>query len=574
MRRACGWVVTVAVASGGGCGGGGDDPWAPDAAGPSPDAWVDHAGPLYDPARVIDVDITLAAADWDTLRAQTRAISTLFGNCLAMPFADPFTYFEGTVTVDGTTLTEVGVRKKGFLGSLSDTRPSIKLKFDEYRDNQRLLGLRTMTLNNNLQDPALIRQCLAYRTFTAAGVPAPRCNFARVRVNGTDLGIYANVESVNKDFLRRTYADPEGNLYEGTLSDFRDGWTGTFELKTNEAANDRSDLEALVDALEVPDGQLLGELEAVVDVDQFLSFWAIETLVTHYDGYSGNTNNYFVYHDPTIDRFQFMPWGADGTFSPGQSPWPGSVAAVQANAMLARRLYLLPETRDRYVDRLRALIASTFQVGDVVGEIDRMEDLLAPIANNPELAQQIAVVRTFAQNREDVIEANLVGGPPAWTAGEPTPLCFEVVGALNGTFQTTWGSNCEGCDPFLHSGTLGGMLNGAPLPVQGPIGSTAGMDGNAMPPVAAVAVVAWLADGTAELVIFQIDPAAFAPGDLPIDWATVFGVVYNYVPDPVSPRIDLVGIFQDGTLHLDMASQSPGAQITGSFSGTIIRSPF
>jgi hypothetical protein len=565
-------IATAAFAVG--CGGGGDDPFAPDAAGPAPDAWVDHAGPLYDPARVIDVDIELAPADWDTLRAQTRTISTLFGNCLAMPFADPFTYFLGTVTVDGTQLTDVGVRKKGFLGSLSDTRPSLKLKFDEDHDNQRLLGLRSMTLNNNLQDPALIRQCLAYRTFSAAGVPAPRCNFARVRVNGVDLGIYANVESVNKDFLRRTYANPEGNLYEGTLSDFRDGWTATFELKTNEATNDRSDLEALVTALETPDAQLLAALDGIVDVDQFLSFWAIETLVTHYDGYSGNTNNYFAYHDPASDRFQFMPWGADSTFSPGPSPWPGSVAAVQANAMLARRLYLLPETRDRYVTRLRALIASSFQVGDVVAEIDRMEDLLAPLVPGPELAQHIDVVRMFAQDRAAAIEANLVGGPPAWTAEEPTPLCFEVIGSLTGTFQTTWGSNCEGCDPFQHTGTMAGMLNGAPVPVVGPVGANAGLDANAMPPVATVGVVAWLADGTADLAIFQITPAAFAPGDHAIDWSTVFGVLYNYVPDPVSPRIDLVGIFQDGTLRLDMASQSPGAQITGSFSGTIIRSPF
>ena len=35
------------------------------------------------------------------------------------------------VTVDGNTLTNVGVRKKGFQGSLSTTEPSFKVKFDE-----------------------------------------------------------------------------------------------------------------------------------------------------------------------------------------------------------------------------------------------------------------------------------------------------------------------------------------------------------------------------------------------------------------------------------------------------------
>jgi hypothetical protein len=51
-------------------------------------------------------------------------------------------------------------------------------------------------------------------------------------------------------------------------------------------------------------------------------------------------------------------------------------------------------------------------------------------------------------------------------------------------------------------------------------------------------------------------------------------VLYVYIPDPTTPRIELVGMFQDGTLHLDAASASPGAQITGTFTGTIMRSPF
>ena len=86
-------------------------------------------------------------------------------------------------------------------------------------------GLTRFTLNNAKQDPSYVNQCIGYDLFRAAGVPAPRCNFANVTVNGENLGLYVHVESVKKPYLRQYFASDEGNLYEGTLSDFRDGWT-------------------------------------------------------------------------------------------------------------------------------------------------------------------------------------------------------------------------------------------------------------------------------------------------------------------------------------------------------------
>ena len=174
----------------------------------------------------------MAPADWDALRVQTRSITEMIeGDCLAQPFPSPFTKFAATVTIDGTRLDQVGIKKKGLLGSLNTEKPSLKLDFDEYVAGQRYLGLEKLTLNNANQDPAYVRQCLAYAMFRKAGLVASRCNFARVRVNGADLGVYVNVESVDHEFTRRNFANGDGNLYEGTLSDFRPGWTGTFDPK-------------------------------------------------------------------------------------------------------------------------------------------------------------------------------------------------------------------------------------------------------------------------------------------------------------------------------------------------------
>ena len=540
---------------------------------PEPDAGGDPSAPYFDPDHIVEVEIELPSDDWDELRFQTRSVSELFGTCLAEPFPDPFTYFPATVTVDGETLEDVGVRKKGFLGSLSTEKPSLKVKFNEYVSGQKLAGMKQLTLNNSRQDPSFLRQCLTYQTFTAAGVPASRCNFAHVTVNGEDLGLFVHVEGGTKDFLERHFADPEGNLYEGTLSDFRDGWTETFELKTNEELNDRSDLEPVIAALELPDGDLLDALDPVVDIDQFMTFWAAEILTTHWDGYAGNANNFFAYHDPSTGKFSFFPWGVDGTFIPGNDPFGGTPSSVQAVSLLPRRLYLLPETRDRYLATLEGLLDDVWDEAAMQDEIDRMEDLIAPIAggSGTDLAINIDAVRDYVRDRRGTIEAELAAGPPVWNAELRDPPCFVTIGSLDGSVSTTWGT-IGAPNPFLTgTGTLAGELEGTTLVVN-QVGATSGNDANADPPRSQIAQISQLGDGTALIVVFQIDPAAFEPGTLPIDWNTVLGVVYRYVP--ATGAFELVGLFSEGTLTLSQASMVNGQAITASFSGTVIRSPF
>jgi len=126
--------------------------------------------------------------------------------------------------------------------------PALKVKLDKYVAGQEVAGYADLILNNSVQDPTYLRQCLGYALFEAAGIPSPRCGFAHVRVNGEDLGVYVLVESVDKAFLRRRGADTTGNMYEGVFSDFREGWLGTFEAETNAATTDRSDLRAVKEA--------------------------------------------------------------------------------------------------------------------------------------------------------------------------------------------------------------------------------------------------------------------------------------------------------------------------------------
>ena len=222
--------------------------------------------------RVLNIEIEMAPEDWDTLRHQTRTFEDVMAEIeeygLSRPFANIYTWFSGTVTVDGETHSNVGVRKKGFLGSQSDTKPALKLRFDKYVDDRSLGGvIERMTLNNSIQDASMVNTCLTYQIFAAAGSPSPRCNFATVTVNGKNLGLYVHTEEIKKPFLTRHFNNAEGNLYEGTVSDFTPDFRGTLEKKTNEDADEWSDIDAVVAALQDPSDGGLEALAKAVDLE-------------------------------------------------------------------------------------------------------------------------------------------------------------------------------------------------------------------------------------------------------------------------------------------------------------------
>ena len=118
----------------------------------------------------LDVAIELPAEDWDALRNQTRLFyDTFSGECTSSPFDSPFSWFEGSVTIDGEYLAQVDVRKKGFIGSLSSERPGLKLDLGEFVEGQTYSGARRLTLNNSVGDPSYVRQCVGYSAFRRAG---------------------------------------------------------------------------------------------------------------------------------------------------------------------------------------------------------------------------------------------------------------------------------------------------------------------------------------------------------------------------------------------------------------------
>ena len=559
----------------------GPDAQAADAALPSDDV-VSEPGPdpsdgLFGIDRVFEVEVTMDPDDWDSLRAETRTFFDLLigEDCIDQPFPKPWTVYSADVSVDGVMLHDVGIRKKGFFGSLSDTRPSLKIKTDEHDPDQEHLGLHRLTLNNNNQDPSNLNTCATNRRFAAAGYPAPRCGFASVTVNGEPLGIYSHVESMKKRMLARHFEDNDGNLYEGTLSDFRASRQNTFEKKTHKAEADFSDIQAAVDALASEADDWLTGVEAVFDIDRFLTFWALEVIVNHWDGYSGNNNNFFVYADPSDGgRFTFMPWGADSAFVPafdlGDGPYPPS---VMANAMLSRRLYLDPVMRAKYQARLVELLDTIWDEDALLAEVDQMEATVLPAMPDGfawYMADDIPRIRTYILGLRAAIMADLEGGGPEWTQELQDAFCWVEGGGAEVTFTTTWGTLGSPNGFLTGTGTVAAWADDAPIQID-QVGAMSGIEtqgDNAGRPI--IVVLGLQPDGVIEFLWMTLaSPALVTTGTtVNIDWQQAEGYRFEFYP-PYDQPAEFRGYLVDGELTFTEATPIPGATVSGT-----LKAPF
>ena len=458
-------------------------PTAPPTSTPGSEVDGDPSDAYFTLDRVLHIEIEIAPEDWDTLRHQTRTFEDVMAEIekysLSRPFANIYTWFSGTVTVDGETYSNVGVRKKGFLGSQSDTKPALKLRFDKYVDDQSLGGIiDRMTLNNSIQDASMVNTCLAYQIFAAAGSPSPRCNFATVTVNGKNLGLYIHVEEIKKPFLAHHFSSAEGNLYEGTVSDFTPNFRRTLEKKTNEGTDEWSDIDAVVAALQEPSDAGLEALSKAVDLDRFLSFWATEVLVGHWDGYSGDRNNYQFYREPD-GPFVFIPWGVDDTFHLEDDPNPfdnisNPPPSVLALSAIPNRLYNNADWRLRYVVRLNELLDTVWNEEELLASVDQFGAIVQQHAL-PEAkvaaAEDASRVQKFILRRRGEILADITPEPPDWPEREEVAAAGES-GSLELSFETAWGSN-QNPNPLAEGELAYLALDGAEQPLDN-IGIVAG----------------------------------------------------------------------------------------------------
>lgn len=298
---------------------------------------------LFNTDQVIDIQLTFAQPGyWDSLVAY-------YNEDLERQLLASVTLSDAT----GTWIYDsVGVRLKGNSSYGLPDKKSMKIDFNEYVSGQKYHGVKKLNLNNGFNDPTQLREKIFFDFCHDQGVLAPRAIFGNLTINGESLGFYGVVEQVDKEFLDRWIDDQRGNLFKAgdafgmgggnAAADLawygssQSSYTERYELKTNESQDDWGDLIDLIDVINnSTSAQLEATLPGLWEWQPLLRSLAIDNLFANLDAYINSARNYYVYHDSTSLKWNWIKWDANeafGRYSGGQSNLVNLAPNYVANA--------------------------------------------------------------------------------------------------------------------------------------------------------------------------------------------------------------------------------------------------
>lgn len=328
-----------------------------------------------------------------------------------------------TFTFDGVVLKDVGVRQAGgtFNRFVSiDQKPTLSVKFDDFVDKQTLHGLEKMVLKDGRQDTGFVGEHLTYEVYRRAGIAAPMTAHAHVTINGQDSGIYVIREPINRDFLTRNFGRPfsNGNLYE--LNYGPDPMTGPTRVRLKdevEQKRTRTEMLGASDAvLNASPETFATAVSKYLDLDRYITFYAVEAVTSNYDGFSFNVNNAYLYAHPGDGRLIMIPYGADSSFWAEARITKIRSPFQPARAVLPRRVQSIPELAQKFA--AEAARVGREPVWDKKVLLDRLAQVDRILSAAPTTGRTAVDVKRFADYRP-VIEAFINAGGTTNSAGLP-----------------------------------------------------------------------------------------------------------------------------------------------------------
>jgi hypothetical protein len=170
---------------------------------------------IFNPSQLLTFAIDLSPEDWTAvINDRTNSL-----------------YVTAQIRCGSDPPMVVAIRRKRSGGTV---KVGLKVDINRLVDKQSFYGLKKLSLENGISDGsgsssarALLGEYLGWRLMVLSGAHTSRAAFVKVVVNGRSLGVYVNVEQVDKRFLRARFGDDSGWLYKKSGSP-GDGW------KTNE----------------------------------------------------------------------------------------------------------------------------------------------------------------------------------------------------------------------------------------------------------------------------------------------------------------------------------------------------
>ncbi|MBI4893647.1 MAG: CotH kinase family protein [Acidobacteria bacterium] len=385
----------------------------------------DEASVLFSSSGIQDFHLTVAPADWQTLK----------DNYLAND------YYEADFRWGDYSLARIGIRSRGS-ASRSGVKPSLKLDFNKYGAGT-LFGLKSLVVKNLTQDVPMVREYLSMALSAHLGFFTPRETFVRLFVNGEYQGLFLAIEPLDKIFLTRAFGSGNGDLFsiEWTFP-YRFEYLGPdpaayspspFKPETNEKQPNLAPIIEIAElAQNLPAEEFATAISQRVNLDQILGHLALDAYVANKDGFAGGIGMNNVYlHRPaeTAETPQplitALPWDKDSAFNWYDMP----IHFDFSSNVLLRRFMEDPVIASRFLHWVEAVatasggedgwLAYTFENTAALIREAAESDPNKPFSNG-EFDHALEETRAFIRQRQIHVRAQLEEWRPTPAPPEQT----------------------------------------------------------------------------------------------------------------------------------------------------------
>lgn len=336
------------------------------------------ADKVFRPEEVAEIRLTLSIVDKAFLLHPDNAQSEVYKEAV---FSMKNTQINQTLEIP------VGVRLRGNTSRNQDKK-GFKIDFREFGGG-KFHDYKKFNLKPDVNDPSLIRELLTLKLYQDMNVPAARTHPVKLYMNDEYMGIYLNVEQIDDEFLNMRFGHEEGFLYKcaygASLEDNGQIYNKTiFESEINEENDTRAELNNFVEVLNgtYHPSQAAAQYESVFEVDNYLRQLAVEAVLGHWDGYTYNQNNFYLFYNDETGKFQFFPYDADNTWGIdwlGQDWAKRSLTAwAPSNQQrpLTKKLLAIPELNEKYIRYIKRFMTLYFTEERIFPLLDQYEEIL------------------------------------------------------------------------------------------------------------------------------------------------------------------------------------------------------
>ncbi len=281
---------------------------------------------FWNNTKVHTVAITMAKADITKVITDYRASQTK-------------TWVKATITLDGRTFSNVGMRLKGnsSLRSVSTSATAQSLpwlvRLDKYTKTQNLNGMTSFVIRSNTTATSL-NEAIALNLIGAAGLETQRAIATKLTVNGSKPALRLVIDNMDDYYYTRVFknagilykADAQGDYsYRG---DTATAYTDVFDQETSKDHENFSPLTTFLKFVnQATDAEFAAQLPNYLDINKFAKYLAVMSLIDNFDDIEGPGNNSYLQYDQTTGKMTVVAWDENLAF--GQTPQAGGFGNLQ-----------------------------------------------------------------------------------------------------------------------------------------------------------------------------------------------------------------------------------------------------